>query len=39
MPFNIQHPQRLDLDKYDIFLEEELDNSKYINIDELPIPF
>jgi hypothetical protein len=34
--FNILHPQRLDLDKYDIFLEEKLDNSRYIFVDELP---
>ena len=36
MPFNVQHPQRLDLDKYNIFIDEELDHSKYIFIDELP---
>lgn len=36
MPQDKVYPQILDLDKYDIFLEEPLDNSKYINIDELP---
>ena len=36
MPQDILYPQTLNLDKYNIFLEEELDNSRYIFIDELP---
>ena len=36
MPQDITYPAILNLDKYDIFLEEKLDDSKYIFIDELP---
>ena len=36
MPQDLTYPAILDLDKYDIFLEEELDKSRYIFIDELP---
>ena len=36
MPQDIKYPAFLNLDKYDIFLEEKLDNSRYIFIDEMP---
>ena len=36
MPKDIYYPSILDLDQYDIFLEEKLDNSRYIFVDELP---
>ena len=36
MPEDRIYPAILDLDKYDIFLEEKLDNSRYIFIDQLP---
>ena len=36
MPQDNIYPSFLNLDQYDIFLEEKLDNSRYIFIDELP---
>ena len=36
MPQDILYPSIQNLDQYDIFLEEKLDNSRYIFIDELP---
>ena len=32
MPQDTLYPQILNLDQYDIFLEEKLDNSRYISI-------
>ena len=34
MPQDTLYPSILNLDQYDIFLEEECDNSKYIKIDK-----
>ena len=36
MPQDTLYPQILNLDKYDIFLEEQADNSRYIFVEELP---
>ena len=36
MPQDNLYPAILNLDEYDIFLEEELDNSNYIEIDKFP---
>ena len=36
MTFNNQHPQRLDLETYDVFLEQSVNDSSYIFIDKLP---
>ena len=36
MPQDTLYPSILNLDQYDIFLEEDCDNSNYIEIDKLP---
>ena len=36
MSFNNQHPQRLDLETYDVFLEQPLNDTSFIFIDKLP---
>ena len=36
MPQDTIYPSIIDLNRYNIFLEEKLDNSRYIFIDELP---
>ena len=36
MAFDYEYPQRLDLDTYDVFLEQSLNDTSYIFIDKLP---
>ena len=36
MAFNYEFPQRLDLDKYNVYLEQPLNDTSYIFIDKLP---
>ena len=36
MALNYEFPQRLNLDKYDVYLEQPLNDTSYIFIDKLP---